>query len=601
MSAFIPAGLASFRLAPTKNPLSTTGTGVSILDKRPTNYFGKKVQQISGKSCSASRSFVVQMSNEVIFDEDSREALRRGVDAVADAVRITMGPKGRNVVLGSRTGPPRIVNDGVTIAKEVELEEPTENAGVKLVQEVASRANDEAGDGTTTATVLAKEIVSEGLKQVAAGANPVALRRGIEKTCAMLIEEIMKVAVPVTENDYEKVAAISSNDEQIGKLIGDAMRRVGRNGILQVETSKSVDTSVEIEEGMEIDRGYLSAQFITNPAKSMAELLNARILLTDKRISAVGELLPVLEKVTQTGQPLLVIAEDVTGEALSTLVLNKNAGVLRVCAIKCPSFGQRRVQYLEDLAVLTGGQVISEDFGLTLDKVELEMLGMAQKITVYQNKTIILAGDNHKDQIDLRVKQLQKALAVSQSDYEREKLQERISKLTGGIAVIRVGAPTETEMESNKLRYEDACNATKAAVEEGIVPGGGVCLLKLAAKVEEFKQRLTEPDEQLGAEIVMESLYAPARQIADNAGADGQVIVELLKDQPFKIGYNAVTGAIEDIVESGILDPAKVTRSALEAACSVAAMILTTKALVAQLPASEDELAAQEDVGQLTL
>mmetsp|Transcript_24667 Transcript_24667/g.42484 ORF Transcript_24667/g.42484 Transcript_24667/m.42484 type:complete len:620 (-) Transcript_24667:325-2184(-) len=543
----------------------------------------------------------IQMAKDVIFDEVSREALRRGVDAVANAVRITMGPKGRNVVLGNTGSLPRIVNDGVTIAREVELEDPAENAGVKLVQEVASRANDEAGDGTTTATVLAKEIVTCGLKYVAAGANPVSLRRGIEKTCAMLMEEIRKAAKPVTEDDFEKVAAISSNDPEIGKLIGDAMKKVGRNGILQVETSKSVDTTVDIEEGMEFDRGFISAQFVTNQVKQTVELQNARILISDKKFSAISELLPVLEKVSQAAQPLLIIADDVTGEALSTLVLNKTAGVLSVCAVKAPSFAQRRIQNLEDLAVLTGGEVITEEKGITIDKVTLEMLGQAEKITVYQNRTVILAGDHHKERIDARVKVLQREMATTESEYDKEKLAERISKLSGGIAVIRVGAPTETEMESNKLRYEDACNATKAAVEEGIVPGGGVCLLKLAPKVDEFKATLADLDEKLGADIVKDALYAPARQIAENAGADGDVICEKLKNEAFEIGYNALTGVFEDLSAAGVIDPAKVTRSALEAACSIGSLILTTRCVVTNLPEEADDPIPGADLSDISI
>jgi len=553
----------------------------------------------SGSVRSKRHCIVMQAPSgkQVTFDDESRFALRRGIDAVAKAVKITLGPKGRNVVLGNGFGVPRIVNDGVTIAKEVQLEDPRENAGVRLIQEVASKTNDVAGDGTTTATVLAQEIVNEGLKNVAAGANPISLKRGIEKAVKMCVDEIKRVAIPVDEEGYEKVATISSGDPEIGKMIGDAMRRVGRDGVISVESSKSMDTVIEIEEGMELDRGYVSSQFVTNQARLLCEYENVRVLITDKKISAVAELLPTLEKVTQASSPLLIIADDVTGEALSTLVLNKNAGIINVVAIRAPSFGARRLGVLEDIAVLTGGFAFLEEKGAELDKLKIEDLGFVRKVTVGANKTTMIAGEDRSDLIQERVKSIKRELAAAELDYDKEKLLERINKLAGGLAVIKVGAPTETEMESNKLRVEDAVNATKAAVEEGIVPGGGVCLLKLIPKVREFKATLTDPDEITGADIIARSLESPLRQIADNAGEEGAVIVEKVRDLPFNEGYDAATGKFVDMIKEGIIDPAKVTRSALENASSIASMVLTTNVLVSDEPVDEkDENARQEEM-----
>eukprot|EP00741_Cyanophora_paradoxa_P007344 tig00001107_g7104.t1 len=529
----------------------------------------------------------IRMSKIVSFDEHSQEALRRGVEAVANAVALTMGPKGRNVVLQNKFGAPYIVNDGVTIAQQVELENPEENAGVRLVQEIASRTNDVAGDGTTTATVLAREIVNEGLRLVAAGANPIGIKRGIDKTCQFVREEVTKVATRIADDEFEKVATISASDPEIGKIIGDAMKQVGRTGVITLESSQSTETVVEVEEGMEIDRGYISAQFINNQSRSLVEFEDAKILLTDLKIKSVADIVPILEKVTQAGKPLLIIADDVSGEALQTLVLNKIAGVLNVAAIRAPSFADRRRQNLEDIAILTGGRAFIEDQGVKLETAKMEDLGTARKVFVYQGKTVLVSNSANPEELQSRVKQLQKDLAEADTYYDKEKLTERINKLAGGLAVIKVGAMTETEMESNKLRFEDAVNATKAAVEEGVIPGGGTCLVKLVPRVEEYKASLADEDERMGADVVIKAMLAPLRQIAHNAGEEGDVIVAKVRDLPFSVGYNASTGKIEDMMEAGVLDPAKVTRSALENACSVGALVLTTKALVTSIPVKE--------------
>lgn len=539
------------------------------------------------------------MAKIVSFKQESRRALERGINALADAVRITLGPKGRYVVLEQKFGAPQIVNDGITIAKEIELEDPLENTGARLIREVAEKTKDIAGDGTTTATVLAQAMVREGLKNVTAGANPVAVRRGIEKTIARLVEEIKAVAKPVAGAAIEQVATVSAgNDEQIGKMIAEAMEKVTTDGVITVEESKSLTTELEVVEGMQIDRGYISPYFITDQERMLAEYENVRILIVDKKINVIQDLVPVLEKVARASQPLLVIAEDVEGEALATLVVNKARGVLNACAIKAPGFGERRKAMLQDIAILTGGQLISEEVGLRLEDVTLNMLGVARKVTVTKENTTIVAeaSERNKAEIQKRIAQLRKELEKSDSEYDKEKLQERIAKLAGGVAVIKVGAATETELKERKLRIEDALNATKAAVEEGIVPGGGTTLIHLAKVAEKMKAELNE-EEKIGADIVAKALEAPLRQIADNAGVSGAVIVERVRETDFNIGYNAATGEFEDLIAAGIIDPAKVVRSALQNASSIASMVLTTEALVVEKPEKKAPTPANGGMG----
>jgi chaperonin GroEL len=470
------------------------------------------------------------MAKIVAFDEESRRALERGINALADAVKITLGPKGRNVLLEKKFGAPQIVNDGITVAKEIELEDPLENTGARLIQEVASRTKDVAGDGTTTATVLAQALVREGLKNVAAGTNPVALKRGIDKTVEALVREIAAIAKPVEGSAIAQVATVSAgNDEEVGTMLAEAMEKVTKDGVITVEESKSLTTELEVVEGMQIDRGYISPYFITNNDRMTVEFENARILITDKKISSIQDLVPVLEKVARLGQALLIIAEDVDGDALATLVVNKARGVLTVAAIKAPGFGDRRKAMLQDIAILTGGQMISEEIGLSLDTATLEMLGTARKIVIDKESTTIVAAGEASSDVQKRIGQIRKQLDETDSDYDKEKLQERIAKLAGGVAVIKVGAATETELKDRKLRIEDALNATKAAVEEGIVPGGGTTLIHLAKKIEEIKKSL-DAEEKIGADILARALEAPLRQIADNAGAEGSVIVARVRE-----------------------------------------------------------------------
>ncbi|MEO0804587.1 MAG: chaperonin GroEL, partial [Cyanobacteria bacterium J06642_2] len=509
------------------------------------------------------------MAKIIEFDEASRQALERGVDALANAVKITLGPKGRNVVLEKKFGAPQIVNDGITIAKEIELEDPLENTGARLIQEVASKTKDLAGDGTTTATVLAQAMIREGLKNVAAGSNPVSLRRGIEKTVAKIVAEIQAIAKPVTGEAIAQVATVSAgSDEEVGDMISQAMEKVTKDGVITVEESKSLTTELDVVEGMQLDRGYISPYFVTDQERMIAELENAAILITDKKIGAIQDLVPVLERIARESRPFLIIAEDVEGEALATLVVNRMRGVLNGAAIKAPGFGDRRKAMLQDIAVLTGGQVISEEVGLSLDTTTLDMLGTAHKVTITKDATTIVSESGNKPDIDKRVEQIRKELDRSDSDYDKEKLSERIAKLAGGVAVIKVGAATETELKDRKLRIEDALSATKAAVEEGIVPGGGTTLIHMGKKAASFKEGLSA-EEQIGADIVFKALEAPLRQIADNAGAEGAVIVEKVRDSDSSMGYNALTGVLEDLIASGIVDPAKVVRSALQDAASV--------------------------------
>jgi len=521
-------------------------------------------------------------AKQLAFDIEARKALEKGVNIVAQAVKVTLGPKGRNVVLDRKFGSPVITKDGVTVAKEIELENPYENMGAQLLREVASKTNDVAGDGTTTATVLAQAIVNEGLKNVAAGANPIFIKRGIDKAVEVAVEEIKKLSTPVVgKEDIAHVAAIAGNDQEIGKLIAEAMDKVGKDGVITVEESKGTSTTVEVVEGMEFDRGYISPYFVTNAEAMEAVLEDPFILLYEKKISAIQDLLPLLEKVARSGRPLVIIAEDVEGEALATLVVNKIRGTLNCAAVKAPGFGDRRKAMMEDIAILTGGRFISEDLGVKLENIDLLDLGRAKKVRIAKEKTTIVEGAGKKKDIDARIAQIKKQIEETDSDYDREKLQERLAKLAGGVAVIKVGAATETELKEKKHRVEDALNATRAAVEEGIVAGGGTTLINVIPALAKIQ---VEGDEKVGVNIVRRALEEPLRQIAENAGLEGSVVVEHVKKQPPGIGLDAVTEQYVDMVKAGIVDPVKVTRSALQNAASVASMILTTEALIADIP-----------------
>jgi chaperonin GroEL len=541
------------------------------------------------------------MAKILVFDEAARRALERGVNAVADAVKVTLGPRGRNVVLEKKFGSPTITKDGVTVAKEIELENHLENIGAQLLREVASKTNDVAGDGTTTATVLAQAIVREGLKNVAAGANPLALKRGIEKAVDAAVEKIKALAIPVEDRKaIEEVATISANDPDVGKLIADAMEKVGKEGIITVEESKSLETELKFVEGYQFDKGYISPYFVTNPEAMEAVLEDAFILIVEKKVSNVRELLPILEQVAQTGKPLLLIAEDVEGEALATLVVNKLRGTLSVAAVKAPGFGDRRKEMLKDIAAVTGGTVISEELGFKLENATLSMLGRAERVRITKDETTIVGGKGKKEDIEARINAIKKELETTDSEYAKEKLQERLAKLAGGVAVIRVGAATETELKEKKHRFEDALNATRAAVEEGIVPGGGVALLRAISAVDELLKGL-EGDEATGAKIVRRALEEPARQIAENAGYEGSVVVQriLSETRNPRFGFNAATGEFVDMVEAGIVDPAKVTRSALQNAASIGALILTTEAVVAEKPEKKESTPAPAGAGDM--
>ncbi len=529
------------------------------------------------------------MAKILVFDEEARRALERGVNAVANAVKVTLGPRGRNVVLEKKFGNPTITKDGVTVAKEIELEDHLENIGAQLLKEVASKTNDVAGDGTTTATVLGQAIVREGLKNVAAGANPLSLKRGIDKAVEAAVEKIKAMAISVEDRKaIEEVATISANDPEIGKLIADAMEKVGKEGIITVEESKGLETELEFVEGYQFDRGYISPYFITNPDAMEAVLEDPYLLIVEKKISNVRELLPVLEQVAQTGKPLLIIAEDVEGEALATLVVNKLRGTLNVAAVKAPGFGDRRKEMLKDIAAVTGGQVISEELGIKLENVTLSMLGQAERVKITKDETTIVGGKGKKEDIEGRIAQIKKELETTDSEYAKEKLQERLAKLSGGVAVIRVGAATETELKEKKHRFEDALNATRAAVEEGVVPGGGVTYIRAIGEVDKVIAGL-EGDEATGAKIVRRALEEPTRQIAENAGFEGSVVVnQVLAEKKERVGFNAATGEYVDMIEAGIIDPAKVTRSALQNAASIGSMVLTTEAVVAEKPEKKE-------------
>ncbi|AAU22213.1 chaperonin GroEL [Bacillus licheniformis] len=535
------------------------------------------------------------MAKDIKFSEEARRSMLRGVDALADAVKVTLGPKGRNVVLEKKFGSPLITNDGVTIAKEIELEDAFENMGAKLVAEVASKTNDVAGDGTTTATVLAQAMIREGLKNVTAGANPVGVRKGIEQAVAVAVESLKEISKPIEgKESIAQVASISAADEEVGSLIAEAMERVGNDGVITIEESKGFTTELEVVEGMQFDRGYASPYMVTDSDKMEAVLENPYILVTDKKITNIQEILPVLEQVVQQGKPLLLIAEDVEGEALATLVVNKLRGTFNAVAVKAPGFGDRRKAMLEDISILTGAEVITEDLGLDLKSTQINQLGRASKVVVTKENTTIVEGAGDTEQIAARVNQIRAQVEETTSEFDKEKLQERLAKLAGGVAVIKVGAATETELKERKLRIEDALNSTRAAVEEGIVSGGGTALVNVYNKVAALE---AEGDELTGINIVLRALEEPIRQIAHNAGLEGSVIVERLKNEEIGVGYNAATGEWVNMIDKGIVDPTKVTRSALQNAASVAAMFLTTEAVVADKPEENKGGAGMPDMG----
>ncbi len=526
------------------------------------------------------------MAKQILFEDEARRTILRGVDKLADAVKVTLGPKGRNVVLEKKFGSPTITKDGVTVAKEIELEDPYENMGAQMVKEVASKTSDIAGDGTTTATVLAQAIYREGLKNVTAGSNPMSLKRGIEKAVIAVVEELGKLSKAIKDKkETAQVATIAANnDSTIGNLIAEAMEKVGKDGVITVEESKTTATTLDVVEGMQFDQGYLSPYFVTDAERMEVALEEPFILIYEKKISAMKDLLPLLEAVARGGKPLLIVAEEVEGEALATLVVNKIRGTLSVTAVKAPGYGDRRKEMLEDIAVLTGGKAITEDLGIKLENVQVKDLGRAKRVVIDKDKTTIIEGAGKSGEIQGRIGQLKKQIENTDSDYDKEKLQERLAKLAGGVAVIHVGAATETEMKEKKARVEDALHATRAAVEEGIVPGGGVALLRASAALDKLKLK---GDEQIGAEIVRRALEEPIRQIVENAGEEGSVIVQRVREEKGAFGFNADTGEFEDLLAAGVIDPKKVTRSALENASSIAALLITTEALITEIPEEE--------------
>jgi len=537
------------------------------------------------------------MAKDILFDIEGREKLKAGVDALANAVKVTLGPKGRNVVIGKKFGAPQITKDGVTVAKEIELKDPMENMGAQMVKEVASKTADIAGDGTTTATVLAQAIITAGLKNVAAGANPMDLKRGIDKAVAEVVKNLKSISREVGQDasKIEQIATISANnDETIGKLISEAMKVVGNDGVITVEEAKGTETEMKTVEGMQFDRGYLSPYFVTNTEKMVTEMENPLLLITEKKISSMKELLPILEPVVQAGKSLLIIAEDVDGEALGTLVVNRLRGSLKVAAVKAPGFGDRRKAMLEDIAILTGGQVISEERGMTLDNVTMEMLGQAQKVDIDKDNTTIINGKGTKEEIQARVNQIRAQIESTTSDYDREKLQERLAKLAGGVAVLYVGAPTEVEMKEKKDRVDDALAATRAAVEEGIVPGGGVALLRA---IETLNITPENDDEATGIAIVKRAVEEPLRQIIANSGGEGAIIVQMVRDGKEDFGYNARTDKFENLYGAGVIDPTKVTRIAIENAASIASMLLTTECVIVDQPEESNAAAAMAGMG----
>jgi chaperonin GroEL len=538
------------------------------------------------------------MAKQIVYTEQARRALERGVDQVANTVKITLGPSGRNVVLEKKFGSPQIINDGVSIAKEIELEDHLENAGAQLIREVCVKTNDYAGDGTTTAAVLAQAMIKEGLRNVAAGANPMVLRRGIQKAVEAATKEIKALSKPVeAKTEITQVATISAgNDEEIGKIIADAMEKVGKDGVITVEESKSLSTELEVVEGMQFDKGFVSAYFVTDPERMEAVLDEPFILCVDKKVNLLADLVPVLEKVARSGRPFVIIAEDVEGEALATLVVNNLRKVLSCCAIKAPGFGDRRKEMLKDIAILTGGQVVSEEAGNKLENVSIDVLGKARQVRVNKDKTTIVAGKESHEEVAKRIAVIKRQIEESDSEFDKEKLQERLAKLSGGVAVIKVGAATETELKDRKLRFEDALNATRAAVEEGYVPGGGTTLLYISKKLEKQKEQL-HGDEKTGFEIVIKSFEAPVRQIADNCGLSGEVVVERVKEQKEGFGFNAMTFEYVEMAKAGIIDPAKVERCALQNAASIAGMFLTTEALVVDVPEEKKAMGMPQGAG----
>jgi len=536
------------------------------------------------------------MAKDIKYNVKARESILRGIDTLADAVKVTLGPKGRNVILDKSFGAPNITKDGVTVAKEIELEDKFENMGAQMVKEVASKTSDVAGDGTTTATVLAQSIFREGSKLVAAGVNPMAIKRGIEKAVDTAVEELKKLSKPT--KDQEEIAQVgtisANNDATIGNIIAEAMNKVGKEGVITVEEAKSMETTLEVVEGMQFDRGYLSPYFVTNPEKMVTELSEPYILLNEKKVSNMKDLIPILEQIAKMGKPLVIIAEDVEGEALATLVVNKLRGTLQVAAVKAPGFGDRRKAMLEDIAILTGGRVISEDLGLKLENVTLNDLGSAKTVSIDKDNTTIVDGGGSRSDLEGRVKQIRAQIDETTSDYDREKLQERLAKLIGGVAVINVGAATEIEMKEKKARVEDALNATRAAVEEGIVPGGGVALIRCIPAVSKLE---LGGELQSGVNLIMRALEEPIRQIANNAGAEGSVVVEKVKEKKAAFGFNAETGVYEDLLKAGVIDPTKVTRFALQNASSVSSLLLTTEAMVAEKPKEKEDMPAMPPGG----
>jgi len=531
------------------------------------------------------------MAKQVIYSEEGRMRLKAGVDKLANAVKVTLGPKGKTVILSKKFGSPTIIDDGVTIAKEIELEDNFEDMGAQLVREAASKTNDVAGDGTTTATVLTQAIFTEGLKNVTAGASSTYLKKGIDKAVVAMVEELKKMAKPVkTKEEKAQIATISANDRVIGDLIAQAMEKVGHEGVITVEEGKASETELDVVEGMQFDRGYVSPYFVTDPERMECVLEDALIVITDKKISAMADLLPVLEKIVQTGKQFLIVAEDLEGEAMATLVVNKLRGTLKGCAVKAPGFGDRRKEMLEDIAILTGGEVISEDRGMKLDKTTIEQLGKAKRVVIDKENTTIVDGGGDKNEIKKRTAQIRKQIDDTTSDYDKEKLEERLAKLSGGVAVIRVGAATETEMKAKKSKVEDARNATKAGVQEGLLPGGGVALIRASKALDKLKG--ANEDEQTGINIVRKAIYAPLRIIAENAGMDGSIVIDTIKKSSVEIGFDADKLEYVDMIKAGIVDPCKVTRTALENAASIASTLLTTEALVADLPEKKDRMPA---------
>jgi len=535
------------------------------------------------------------MAKQIVYGEQSRQAILRGVNQLADAVKVTLGPKGRNVVLDKKFGSPTITKDGVTVAKEIELKDPLENMGAQMVREVASKTSDTAGDGTTTATVLAQAIYREGAKNVVAGANPMDIKRGIEKAVEAVVAELKKMAKPVSGNMVAQVGTISANnDPEIGTIIANAMDKVGKDGVITVEEAKTLETSLDIVEGMQFDRGYLSPYFVTDPERMEVSLENPVILIHEKKISSMKDLLPVLEQVARLGRPLLIIAEDIEGEALATLVVNKLRGTLQAAAVKAPGFGDRRKAMLEDIAILTGGRAITEDLGIKLENIKLEDLGKAKKVTIDKDNTTIVEGAGSSKDIEGRVKQIRTQVEDTTSDYDREKLQERLAKLVGGVAVIKVGAATETEMKEKKARVEDAMHATKAAVEEGIVPGGGVALIRASRALVGLK---LQGDQQIGVNIVARAIEEPMRWIATNAGHEGSIVVQRVREMKDEEGFNALTDTYENLVQAGVIDPTKVVRNALQNSSSIASLLLTTEALICEIPEDKKEAPAMPGGG----